>query len=475
MTSKRLRLKYMPEKENETAIAKAWVFFERAQKVARSNNFDYAIEMYLEGLRCAPDELDKGHFQLHQLALARQVKGGKKPSMMEKVKLLRGKNPLDKMLNAEYLFAKDPDHLPYVEAMLKAAVEGDYKKTAKWIADLVFAANNAVQRPSFQIYITLKDSYAAIGQFDRAIAACQHAARLKPQDGELADEFRRLSAELTVSRGKYDKATDFRESIINREQQERLHAQQGIIKTKDYRLMALEGARKELAEAPDSDQKIFNLAQALSEMQTDEAENEAIELLEKAYEEKSDFNFKKRAGQIQIKQIKRKIRKAKAALQENTRDNNIRKHISELASILNKTEMEHYRLNVENYPTDLKAKYDYGVQLVRNKRYDEAIPLFQHAQRDPRRKIASMGKIGMCFFNKGWYPDAADVFNEAIESYEIKDNGLAKELRYNLARSLEEQGETEKTLELYRKIAQMDFNFKDVRERIDNLRKKETT
>ena len=81
-----------------------------------------------------------------------------------------------------------------------------------------------------------------------------------------------------------------------------------------------------------------------------------------------------------------------------------------------------------------------------------------------------MGKIGYCFFMKAWYADAIDVFTQAIEAYEIKDNATAKELRYNLARAHEEQKDTETALELYRKIAQLDFGYKDVCERVDRLR-----
>jgi Tfp pilus assembly protein PilF len=140
-------------------------------------------------------------------------------------------------------------------------------------------------------------------------------------------------------------------------------------------------------------------------------------------------------------------------------------------SQLNKAEMEHYALCVKNYPTDLKVKYEYGTLLVRNKRFDEAIPLLQEALRDPRHKIAAMDKIGLCFFMKGWYIDAADIFTQALDSYEIKDDDIAKELRYNLARSFEEQGEKAKALEIYRKIAQLDFGYKDVSQRVDKLRK----
>jgi tetratricopeptide (TPR) repeat protein len=125
---------------------------------------------------------------------------------------------------------------------------------------------------------------------------------------------------------------------------------------------------------------------------------------------------------------------------------------------------------MQNYPTDLKAKYEYAVRLARNKKYNEAIPLLQEAEKDPRRNIASMNQIGVCFFMKGWFADAIDVLNKAIEAYQIKDDATAKELRYNLARAHEEKGETEKALEIYRRIAQTDFSYKDVSQRVDKFR-----
>ena len=47
---------------------------------------------------------------------------------------------------------------------------------------------------------------------------------------------------------------------------------------------------------------------------------------------------------------------------------------------------------------------------------------------------------------------------------------MAKELRYNLARAYEEQGHKEKALDVYRRIAQLDFGYKDVSARVDRLR-----
>ncbi len=460
----------MPEQADGQAMAKARAFFDRAKQVAESKNYDYAIQMYLDGLRHAPDALEEGHLPLCSLALQRQGAGGKKPSMMEKMKHSRGKTPLEQMLNAEYLFAKDPSHLPYAEAMLKAAIAGGYKRTAGWLANLIFQTNNAAPRPSAQTYILLKDSYAALGQFDKALVACQKASQLRPSDAELADEFKNLSAELTMARGKYDVDGDFRQSIKDRAQQEKLHAQASIVKTEDYRRKAVEEARKRLAQNPQLPQNIFDLADALSDLETDEAENEAIELLENAYKSRDDFSFKQRAGQLRLKQLRRKIRHTKRVLEADPDNAQAKKVLEQLNAIMNKTELEHYRLCMQNYPTDLKAKYEYALCLERNKRYDEAIPLFQEAMKDPRRKITSMNQIGVCFFMKGWYADAIDVLNKAIESYPIQDDTTAKELRYNLARVYEQDDQTDKALEIYRKIAQTDFGYRDVSQRVDKLR-----
>ena len=132
--------------------------------------------------------------------------------------------------------------------------------------------------------------------------------------------------------------------------------------------------------------------------------------------------------------------------------------------------MQHYARCVEQYPTDLKLKYEYGVRLMRNSKYDQAIPFLQDARREPRHKISAAGKIGLCFFMKGWFNDAIDTFTEAIELCEIEESSTAKELRYNLARAHEKQGDNEKALDIYRRLAQLDYDYKDVRARIDRLR-----
>jgi tetratricopeptide (TPR) repeat protein len=451
-------------------LVEARSFFAKARTAADQRQYDYAIDMYISGLARAPDALEEGHLPLCELGLQRRGRGGKKPSMMEKVKRMRGKTPLEQMLNAEYLFVKDPDNLAYAEAMLKAAVEGGFTKTAHWIANLIFQTNNALEKPSWHTYLLLKDSYKALGQYDKAVAACQRASRMRPDDKDLADECKNLSAELTMSKGRYDVEGDFRQSIRDRETQARLYAQDRVVKTQDYRASAVEEARQAYAREPELPKNVLNLADALADLQTEQAENEAIQLLEDTYARRTEFLFKERAGVLRMRQLRRQIREAKKTLEAQPLDAEAKAKVAELTARLHATELEHYRLCAENYPTDLAAKYEYGLRLMHYRRYNEAIPLFQEAQKDPRHKVSAMDKVGYCFFMKGWYTDAIEVLTRAIESYEIKDDALAKELRYNLARAYEEQDEKEQALEIYRKIAQLDFSYKDVGARVDRLR-----
>ncbi|MDD5459776.1 MAG: hypothetical protein PHF37_10340, partial [Phycisphaerae bacterium] len=332
----------MPEKDNGMA-EKAVLFFQRARKAADTGNFDYAIEMYIEGLRCSPDDILQGHAALRELALKRQGKGGKKPSMMEKVKHLRAKEPLEQMLNAEYLLAKGPDNLTHAEDALKAAIAGQYNQTAQWIADFLFAANNASDRPSFKTYLLLKDSYSAIGRFERALAACARAHHLKPEDEELPAEIKRLSAELTISKGKYDQTGDFHQSIKDRESQEDMQLQSRAMKTIDYRQSALQKARQAYEREPQIAQNVFNLAQTLAEMETAPTDLEAIKLLENRYAQTKDFSFKQRAGQIYMNQLRRKIRLTRAELETYPGNGQTKQQLNDLSAKLNAAELTHYK------------------------------------------------------------------------------------------------------------------------------------
>lgn len=462
----------MSDSQKDMDTENAAAFFERAEEVAKTDNFDYAIDMYLEGLKRDPDALENGHLPLRKLAFDRKSKGGKKPSVVEKVKHHSAKTPLEEMLNAQFLLARDPDHLPYAEALLKACAEGGYVKTAAWIAKVIFETNRKSEKPSFSTYVLLKNSYTKANLFDEAINACKCALDLKPHDPQLLDDMKDLCAKKTVKDGKYGEAQDFRDSIRNRKKQERMHAQGEAVKSAEYVAETLQDAKKAFEANPESPVNILTLAEAYFDLGTEQGYKDSLTVLETAFQNYKDYTYIRRIGELKIRKYKVQIRKAKEALDTDPQSDTLKKKLSDLLESFADLELEHYKFCVANYPTDLHMKYEYGLRLLVNKQYNEAIPFFQEARKDPQRKFQAMDKTGLCFFFKGWYTDAIDIFKEAIETCEIKDSAIAKELRYNLARSYEEDGQFQNSLELYRKLAQLDFGYKDVAQRVDDLRNK---
>ncbi len=458
--------------ENTEQLEKAKPFFDRAEQVEATDNFDYAIDMYVEGLKRAPDALHDGHIPLRRMSFIRQAKGGKKPSMVDKMKKRGGKTPLDQMLNAEYLLAKDPDNLEYIQAMLKAAVQGKYNATAEWIADILFDAAKAAKKPNPTTFLTLKEAYSQLELFDKAVQACSYAVKLKPGDGALADELKNLSANMAMKRGRYEEEGDFRRMMLNRKDQEKLQLQGAAVKSQDFKASRVQEARQDFNKDPDKPDNIRKLANALAELEIEKSTEEAIKLLLDGYQRLKDFSLKRMAGELKIRQYKRLARKIRALIEENPKEDKYRAQFKKISQDLHKTELEHYKACVENYPTDNKLKYEYGTKLLTAKQIDQAIPLFQAAMQDPGRKISAMDKLGICFFNKGWYTDAIDIFTQAIKSYEMEDDSIGKDLRYNLARAYERENQLDQALDIYRKLAQIDFGYKDVRARVDNLRKK---
>jgi len=454
---------------------KARGFFTKAAEVAYTLNYDYAIELYLDGLSIWPTALEEGHKHLREIALRRQGAGGKKAGFGDRSKYKKssGKHPKDAMLKEEYLLSKDPSNQSHMIGLIKVALEAEYESVAVWMSDILFENNLHTEKPSFNTYIFLRDTYAKTLVYNRALQACQLAIQLKPHDSNLQDWLRDLSAQATLQKGRYDDDSDFRSSIKDREDQERLQSQEAMVRSDNVMEREINEAQQEYEAEPKEPGKINRLVTALCHTEKEDRENEAIQILEKAYKELEQFRYKQRAGEIQIKQHHRRARQLFNAFKQDPKSKELAQKLAQANRAQLEVETAHYESCVRNYPTDLRLKYEYGKRLMMARQYDEAIPLFQEARSDPRNRIAALSGIGGCFFYKKWYSDAVETFEQAYELLENKESAIAKELLYNLGRSHESNENMEEALNYYRKVAQIDYNYRDARKRVDTIRQQQ--
>ena len=210
--------KPIPEEEQKKAVR----FFDYGKNSADTSNFEYAIELYVQGLGVDPENVS-AHQALREISLKRKASGGKAMGMMQKMKLKAGKDDNKAlMLNAEKLLAYDPGNMDHMLAMFQNAFKSGYYDTAIWIGGVLLKANSENPKPEFNKFIALKDGYSSFEQWHLAVEACGLAQRMRPEDMDLQKELKDLSARDTMAKGKYGTAKSFRDSIRDTDSQQRL-------------------------------------------------------------------------------------------------------------------------------------------------------------------------------------------------------------------------------------------------------------
>lgn len=454
-------------------IAKARECFNKAQDLASKKNYDYAIEWYINGLEYWPEAVEEGHNPCRAAALFR---GPKKVGFVDSMKYkTTGKDFKACMLNAERLLSMDPRNINYMEALFRNAAAGRFDRTAMWIGEILADAVAREPKPNPARLITLRETYEMLGDLnaetdpklaiaalERAVDALSRLRLLRPTDNDVATSLRDVAGKLTIVKGRYSSAESFTDSMADKDSQRDIHDKDRLVQS-DERLDSLIAQARQRYEAdPTNSARINELADLLCRREQDAEETEAIRILSKAHDQTGEYRYRLRAHDIYMKQLRRKTRQLREARDPQA-------HQARAKQL--KVELAVYKERVEQYPTDLGFRFEYGRRLFEAQRYDEAIPVLQEARNEPKNRFRCSLYIGRCFFEKGFHKQAANVFRDAINAYEIPDDELGKELHYWLGRALEADGNTAEALKTYGQLIEWDYNYRkgDVRKRIEEL------
>jgi tetratricopeptide (TPR) repeat protein len=210
---------------------------------------------------------------------------------------------------------------------------------------------------------------------------------------------------------------------------------------------------------------------------TPEDEEQAHTTLIGAYETSNQFRFRELAGDIRIKQAKRRVTEAKKGAEERVGDTERMTAFHAATQGLRDLEVEELQLRVEAYPTDVGKKYELGTALFKAERYEEAIPFFQEAQADPRFRTRAQGALAECFYRMKWIDEAIQTYRTATEARDLTDD-QGMELKYGLMRALQLKAESERDLpsaeeaeKLASGIAIKNLAYRDIRGRREALKK----
>jgi len=450
---------------------KAQVFFDRGQQVAGTGNYEYAIEMYLQGLNIDPDAV-VAHQSLRDFSLKRKASGGKSLGMMDKMKLPKAKEDKQAMLNAEKLLAYDPGNTDHMLSLMQSAHRGGFYDTVLWIGPILKKANDSSRKPEFNKYQAIKEIYKDLHEWQLAVEACQAAASMRPDDMDLTTELKNLGAYLTMSKGKYATGKSFRDSIRDVEGQQKLMNLDKDVITDDAHAKLIGEAEAEWKANPGEPGKLRKYVEALVRTEEPQYENKAIELLEEMYQKTRQFNWRQSLGRIQLTQLSRMERSLRAQVKANPHDENIKREYTDFLRDRAEKELAEYSLWLENYPTDASIRYQVALRLFSLKRYTDAIPLLQQVRNDPKYRNEAGIYLGRAFLDAGYVEEAVDTLRQIASEYELQGDEKSKLMHYWAGRALEQKGEAQEALGHYSKVAQWDFNYLDVQARIREIRGK---
>lgn len=489
--SKQKEIEPLPPPTADADKTRARQWFKKAAALRDQRNYDYAIESIITGLGFWPEAVEEGHMVLYSIAVQRAQSGGKKPGMLEGMKLsTSGKDAKADMLYSETLMAKDPQNGAYLDALLKNASRAGYPETVKWIAPRVLDSMRRDKKPVMSRFRAFKLALMEIGEraenenrgpiaaefYELAVQSVEHLIGQNPTDMALRDEQRELSGKLTIVKGKYASGEDFRSSLQDADKQKQIYDSERLKQGDDSLTTMVENARKEYVANPTISGKVLAYVEALLKSEKKVDEDQAIEVLETNYAKTGNYQFQVRADDIRLRQLSRDTRKAveKARASSDPEDQLAARRT---AKVEYEAEVAIFTARVTQYPTDLRAKYKLGQALHRLGRYDDAIPMLQVALNDPRTKSLCSLLLGQAFYQKHLPTEAVEILRDAAESHDPAGDDTWKKLVYWLARSYEAAERLDEAIAAYGKLLRVDYAYADgeARKRAEALKQKKTT
>jgi tetratricopeptide (TPR) repeat protein len=386
------------------------------------------------------------------------------------MKLTKKAEDKEAMLNAEKLLAYDPGNTDRMVSILQSAHKAGFYDTVFWIGPILQKANVDSKKPDFNKFMILKNTYEQLEEYKLATDACHYARTLKPDDMDLQQELKNLAAKGTMKKGKYGTAKTFRDSVRDKDLQDRLIEQERDVHAEDVLVRGIREAEVEWQNSPDDWGKFSKLIDALRRPEQLEFENRAIELLENAFQKTGQFKWRQRVGEIKMAQLSRQERGLRAELEKNRTDPELIQRYKEFRLERAKLEMAEFQLILDHYPTDSSARYNVAVRMFELGQHQEAIPVFQHVRSDPKYRVNATVLLGQSFLAAGFMDEAVDTLKGVIDEYPARGDERSIKMYYWYGRALEEKKDIATALKAYSQVAQWNFNFGDVQARIKKLR-----
>ncbi|HUA38565.1 MAG TPA: tetratricopeptide repeat protein [Candidatus Sulfopaludibacter sp.] len=459
----------MTEKEINEISRDARVLFNKGAEAAQRDNLDYAIALYNQVL-----EKEPGFFECRRLLRDLQLKktgggggffkkmlsGASSSPLVAKGQIALHTNPASALAIAEQILNTDPNSSAGHRLVVQAAQALELPRTGTMSLEILVKNSPKDKNLAIEFANSLSASGGDTKQGERILA---DLLRSSPNDGELSQALKNLSARTTMDEGGYAALEggkgSYRDILKDKKEAVSLEQEKRVVKTEDNAEKLIGEYEQRLQTEP----KNLRLVRSLAELYTEKKRfDKAMELYDrvKNSEMGNDPSLERAMAKTIVRRFDHQLEQLDPAAAD---------YAEQSAKI--QAEKLNYQITecqqrAEKYPTDLAIRFEMGQLYFQAGKITEAIQEFQKAQGNPHKRLLAMGYLAQCYAKRKMFDLAARTLQNAIKEKLVFDDEK-KELVYNLGCVLESMGKKEEAVEQFKLIYEMDIGYKDVAAKVD--------
>jgi tetratricopeptide (TPR) repeat protein len=442
--------------------------YTKGTEAFQRDNFDYAISLFNQVLAREPRV-----FECRKALRATQFRkagggggffkkmlssAGSSPQVAKGQMALR-KDPAEALQIAEQILNGDPNSPGAHRLVVEAAIAMEMPCTAVMSLE-VLARHSPKDR---DLAIRFANALAASGESSRAEKILADLYRQFPDDNDLAQALKNLSARKTLDEGGYEALADgtgsYRDILKDKDEAAMLEQQNRQMQTGDTAGRLIKEYETRLQTEPNN----LKLARSLAELYTQKKEfDRALSYYDRI--KTSDIGSDASLDRAIADTVVRRFEHLVSLLDPNAPDH--AESVAKLQAEKQAYQLEECQKRVDRFPTDLQIRFEMGQLYFQAGKIGEATREFQKAQGNPHRRIQAMSYLAQCFARRGIYDLGASTLQDAIKEKVVFDDEK-KELFYLLGCVLDKMGKPGEAIAQFKQIYAVDAGYKDVEAKID--------
>ncbi|MDX2035205.1 MAG: tetratricopeptide repeat protein [Isosphaeraceae bacterium] len=451
--------------------SKAETLFRYGNEAALKANFEYAIQMYRDACKLAPESLifrqalrgvQRRIFGNDPSKVGRLVSATIQPIRLSARASKSKGNWTQVMETCEDAFRQNPWDVGSARDGSEAAEQLGLKELARWYLESVLAQGQGdveFLRHAAHVYELNEDWAKAIDCFERIL-------KISPFDETAKRRANDLSAKATISRSRLEDSINKRAVGGSGPESHRDEAD-------DLRKPMLSPEQRYLQEIEADPSRVGPYLGLAEQYKVEARLDEAEQVLSKGLKANPDDETLKSAhADVQVSRLERAIESWTRKLRKDPNDAEAKAKLEQLVGTLHAYKTKELKRRLALSPENLDLRFQLGLILAATGKHDEAIAEFQQARNSPGLKVDALYNSGLSFEANGVHKLAERAYNDAIRAAEPDDAATLNKLHYRLGRIAEAHGNIQGAEEHYNEVAANDYSYLDVAQRLRDLNKK---